>query len=278
MAERLLVGIDGLAASERALEWAIAREGVTELTILVVVDVPRTEAMFADFNASEFAQAERLVNDAKAHVLARRPEITVKAEAVPGDLVDVMEERSQDVDLVVIGAHDRTTLRGTRAIRIAATSAAPVILVPAESPVEERTGGGVVVGVDGSEMSERAIAFAAAEAARRGEPLIAVTAWHLPASFGSEYVSVPELAQALEEDAREASSLSLAGLATAYPDLVIERVIASGDAVTVLCDVGEDASLVVVGTRGRGPIRRLLLGSVSHSLLLRVHSPLAIVR
>ncbi|WP_457819773.1 universal stress protein, partial [Staphylococcus aureus] len=64
--------------------------------------------------------------------------------------------------------------RGVRGVRITAAAGCPVVVVP---EVVSREHAGVVVGVDGSEASEKAIAFAAAEADRTGEGLTAVMTW-----------------------------------------------------------------------------------------------------
>ena len=67
--------------------------------------------------------------------------------------------------------------------------------------------------------------------------------------------------------AEEAIAIGTAGLATRYPDLKIDRRIVQAPPVAALLQAAENADMIVVGSRGRGGISRLLLGSVSHGVL-----------
>lgn len=149
-------------------------------------------------------------------------------------------------------------------MKIAAVAHCPVAVIPAE---QEDAGSGVVVGVDGSEASKRAIAFAAEEASFRGVPLVAVYAWMPPLTPGLEYLWSEELVTAQQAAAEESIAIGTAGLAERYPDLEVRREIVQAPPVTALLQVAETAEMVVVGSRGRGGISRLLLGSVSHGVL-----------
>lgn len=99
-------------------------------------------------------------------------------------------------------------------MRIAAAAHSPVIVVP-EIDLAGRSG--VVVGVDGSEVSEAATRFAAQEAERLGEPLIAVTVWTpvpLPRHIGAypaDYI------ESMESVSAETLGVALGGLRQDYP-------------------------------------------------------------
>ena len=134
----------------------------------------------------------------------------------------------------------------------------------------------VVVGVDGSSISEAALVFAVETAARRGAPLLAV-------HVGRDGPVDPAWAPIFDWDAVEQEETAvlaerLAGWGEKYSDLEIVRLVARGIPARVLVEQSERAQLVVVGSHGRGSLGRLVLGSVGHALLHRAHCPVAIVR
>ena len=137
----------------------------------------------------------------------------------------------------------------------------------------------VVVGVDGSALSMNAIAYAFDAAATRGVGLTAVHAWwldYVEGASASAIWTVDWQNMAQEENALVAESL--AGWQEKYPDVEITRHSTHGHPVDAVVRQSEDACLVVVGSRGRGGFRGLLLGSVSQGVVHRAHCPVAIVR
>lgn len=134
----------------------------------------------------------------------------------------------------------------------------------------------IVVGVDGSEPSRRALRWAAEEARRREGDLEIVHAWqHLTPSL-LELV-IPGVDRAASE-AHGQAVLEAAAEALGESDLRFERILVEGGAGATLVESSEGADLVVVGTRGRGGFTGLLLGSVSGHVLHHAHCPVAVVR
>ena len=137
--------------------------------------------------------------------------------------------------------------------------------------------GTVVVGVDGSAGSERALRFAAQEARQRSARLRVVNAWHVPAVAGGGF-AVPISPAEFEEGAKNILKKSLEGLGDELAGLEVEQVVERGQASEVLIEEAEGAELLVVGTRGHGGFAGLLLGSVSQQCAHHAHCPIAIVR
>lgn len=196
-----------------------------------------------------------------------------------GNPVEELIDASMVFDLLVIGSDhrgpDTGTRRGPHGIRIAAGAHCPVAVVPDIDIVGRR---GVIVGVDGSPASERAVEFAAAEAVRAGDQLTAVTTWStvpLPVGmhgYPSTYLS------GMQKIAEETLSIALAGIGQKYPDLIVHRVVERGDADAAINRLAATARLAVVGSHGRGAIARFLLGSTSQEVLARVVTTTVVVR
>lgn len=136
----------------------------------------------------------------------------------------------------------------------------------------------IAAGVDGSDDALAAVRVAATEARLRGARLRLVGAWQIPPSVYSGAILWPidELRTALEGDARSAVDAAAADIDT--EGLEIETVVREGAPAQVLVDQSKDATMLVVGSRGRGGFSGLLLGSVSSHCAHHAHCPVVIVR
>ena len=137
----------------------------------------------------------------------------------------------------------------------------------------------IVVGVDGSEGARTALRFALQEARLRGADVRVVAAWHGPASmYGGELVPPdPALVAHLGAVARRAVELALEAAGDLADGIALETVVQEGPAARVLLDAAHDADLLVVGSRGLGGFRGLLLGSVSQQCAHHASCPVVIV-
>lgn len=279
MTEKIIVAVDGRAAGERAVEWVARRTSRrrAEITVFQAIDVPPLPIGLGEHLDAMRRVADSIAEAACDTLRAAAPDAVVVSRIEEGEPVELIERASAGVDLLVVGTNGSLGpfLPSTRAVRIAASASCPVVVVP-DRGLAGRSG--VVVGVDGSESSVHALAFAAAEADARGEPLIALTTWRQPVYLGYEGAWPIDLGADLAQHAEEQAAIELAGLASTYPDLVVERRVVEASSVDALVAASEDASLVVAGSRGLGRVRRLLLGSVSHGLVQHARGPVAVVR
>jgi nucleotide-binding universal stress UspA family protein len=151
--------------------------------------------------------------------------------------------------------------------------------------------GRIVVGVDGSEDSKHALAWAANEAALRGASLDVVHVFEYNlgwANFGvDESMSGAEVAavrEAIEQSARDAAEQAEALIEGLVAELAIDGVEVTTEVVEAnrpaqeLIDRSRGADLLVVGSRGRGGFRSLMLGSVSQQCATHAECPVAIIR
>jgi nucleotide-binding universal stress UspA family protein len=281
MSEKIIVAVSAASESHRAVDWAVARAVARKQSIELMSVVGGAIGMIGEAAVIEAAtSATRELLDAEAARIASSG-LTVTTRVEVGDPVGMLAAASESAALLVIGSDYRGSgqgpARGAHGIRITAASSCPVVVVPDFDLDDERSG--VVVGVDGSPVSEAAIAFAAAEADRLGEPLTAVIVWTpIATPRNALMVSPQSYRDAMEQTAREALALSLAGLRSSYPDLEIEEAVAEGFPSMVINELAEGARLTVVGSRGHGAVRRFLLGSISHEVLQRLASVTAVVR
>jgi nucleotide-binding universal stress UspA family protein len=138
----------------------------------------------------------------------------------------------------------------------------------------------IVVGVDGSECSRSALRFALNEARIRHAKLRIVVGWHVPlAAYGGGLAPSPAgVMEDAEIAARAVLSEALALVKADGPALEIEPVVREGQSANVLVEEAAKADLLVVGSRGWGGFRELMLGSVSQQCAHHARCPVAIVR
>jgi nucleotide-binding universal stress UspA family protein len=136
----------------------------------------------------------------------------------------------------------------------------------------------IVVGVDGSEGSIRALRFALEEARLRGATVRAVSVWRIPlAAFsGGLAPAIPEV-DAFEQAAHARLDAAFEAVADALHGVEVERVVEEGQPADVLVERAGPDDLLVVGSRGLGGFRGLLLGSVGHQCANHARCPVVIV-
>ena len=139
----------------------------------------------------------------------------------------------------------------------------------------------IVVGVDGSEGAAAALEFAAGEAAFRGASLRIVSAWQMPVVTADPRDFGPPLGaetwDAFRLGAERIADDALAEVKKLHPSLEGEAVADQGQPADVLLEQGADATLMVVGRRGLGGFKSLLLGSVSQQVVQHATCPVVVV-
>jgi nucleotide-binding universal stress UspA family protein len=187
-------------------------------------------------------------------------------------------------DLLVLGRHGQSDvsrrlvgqLLGSVAAHCLTGSPAPVVVVPHDARVQPP--GRVVVGVDGSDGSSRALRWAADHARAVGSRLVAVLTWQLttlPAPSSAIPGAVPALPEWSARAEHVLDTICRAALGDGGSD--VERVVLHEAAVSGLLGAVQPGDLLVVGDRGRGGFARLLLGSVSRQCAEHAPCPVVVV-
>ena len=136
----------------------------------------------------------------------------------------------------------------------------------------------IVVGIDGSHGAVEALKFAIEEARVRGAEVKAVSAWEVPASaYGMGVVPIPVDPSAYEKIAQSALDKTLEEAGASAASVSVTPILHKGHPADVLVAEARGADLLVVGSRGLGGFKGLLLGSVSQQCAHHATCPVAIV-
>ncbi|KUI38849.1 universal stress protein [Mycobacterium sp. IS-1496] len=283
----IVVGVDGSAGSHAAVRWA-AREAAMRrvplrLVYVLATDVSAAWAMAVPaaplpaeyFESREqdgravLADAETVAKDAGAVDVSTQ---LIHAASVPG-LVDAAKE----ADMVVVGTRGNGAIKrlllGSVSTGVLHHARCPVAVISAdmEEPAETAP---VVVGVDGSRASQRAVEIAFEAASLRGVDLIALHSWSDRNESLHPYVDW----SAVRAPAEETLAVSLAGWCERYPDVTVHRTSVFDRPVEHLLELSESAQLLVVGSHGRGGFAGMLLGSVSTAVVQAARTPVIVAR
>jgi nucleotide-binding universal stress UspA family protein len=284
----VVVGVDGSPSSLHAVELAAGEAALRRLRLHIVHaflwPVSLVAARPAADGAPEPAEllrahADAIVEEAKRHAGKVAPDIRITAETVDGPPAFVLLDRSRRASLSVVG--DRGLgrfagmLAGSVATQLATYGSNPVVVVRGRAMPD----GPVVVGVDGSASSARALEFAAVEASLRRAELVAVHVWRTPVVAGPGDVMplVYDIDQ-LEAEQSKVLAAALDGLGERHPGLSVRAELGRGSASSVLTSWSKGAQMIVVGDRGHGGFVGLVIGSVSQHLIFHSACPVAVVR
>ncbi|MCH7232863.1 universal stress protein [Glycomyces sp. L485] len=139
--------------------------------------------------------------------------------------------------------------------------------------------GRIVVGVDGSPSSIRALEWALDQAELTGASVQAVYAWELPSTWGAKVPVYPGSEIAEETEVAEAKLAQAIGEATTGRKQVeVSQRVARGHPAEVLIEAAKAADLMVMGNRGHGGFTGALLGSVTQHCVHHAVCPVVVVR
>ncbi|MGA5302475.1 universal stress protein [Nucisporomicrobium flavum] len=282
----VVVGVDTSPRSNDAVELAAAEAALRHRPLRIVHAFLWPLARLAVPPASPYPaldafrdEARSLLTDAERLAAKTAPGTRITTEIITDLPVSALLAESRHADLLVVGDRGSGGFRGlvvgSVAVQTATHASCPVLIARRRRDAA----GPVIVGIDGSAASQRALEFAAREASLQGVDLVAVHAWGLPPTLGAgELVPLAyELAAARDEEERILAE-SLAGTAQLWPDVRIQRDLHRGAPARALLGWSRRARLIVVGSRGHGGFPGLLLGSVGQHLIHHAACPVAVVR
>lgn len=275
----VVVGVDGSAGGRAALRWA-ARWAVDDGSTVIAAtswEYPRTAALPGgpDLVSPELMDevaADDLRSTVAEELGTGAGDVTIRVERGPAAWALLEIARSDDASLLVVGTRGLGALTGrllgSVSRRVAECSTCPVAIVPLESAGS----GPIVVGVDGSPGAARALDWAIVAAEPRGLDIVLVHGLGgIPAELGPSAIDrFVDQAKALVD--RHAHRVSGAGLHA----VKMVRVEDPRHLIRVAAEQ-YDATAVVLGSQGDGPVSGVLIGSVVTHVAQHSDHPVVIV-
>jgi nucleotide-binding universal stress UspA family protein len=275
----IIVGYDGSADAHAAADWALDEAVRTDAPVrlvyafewpVAVAPIGAGPGAWVDQNALAVAQA--VVDTAVDVARMTHPRARITGTMLTGPPTAVLNAQSRGARLVVLGSRGRGgftgLLLGSTGVAVSAHAHCPVVVV--REPDRPGVGvGHIVAGVDGSPGSALALGFAFEHAEGAQIPLHAIHVWTPPPYHDTDTAPASERASLAD---------LMADWQRKYPPVQVTWEVARGAPGQVLSNATRYAKLAVVGSRGRGGFRGLLLGSVSQQLLHHAQCPVAVVR
>lgn len=281
-APAVLVGVDGSTGSMSAVEWAARTAAETGRILFLCMVIPTEHAYWftrEPILTDELRlRGEEVLSKARDHALDAYPQLHCISDLVSGQPAEQLVRLTGPDDLLVLGGHGAGWVQrlqvGSTCAQAAAHASGTVVVTRTPGFRED---GPIVAGVDDSAHAHKVLAFGFETAARLGRTLHAVHVVPVPPVLSLQGVTlINESETAGREVATDVLDNLLNRWAEKYPQVRLEREIASGAPGRILVQQSQYASLMVVSSRGRGGFAGLLLGSVSQHVLALAECPVAI--
>ena len=288
----VVVGIDGSAADGPVVDWGAdeAHRQRSPLRLVNVIDPGVQMTSYEVLASGSLSLAERLADEAhrlveaaSTRARARHAGLDVAVSTPWGPPASALVRLSDDALRMVVGGPPKGRLErillGSIALPVVAHSRCPVVVVPTGTKV--LTPRRIVVGVDGSDASARAVELALQTAEACGAAVTCVLAWNLEVDDGV-VVTEPSSKRwsAVEQRYSQLGHATVAPVVAQHPGVDVDIVVRHGSPARALVEAAADleADLLAVGSRGRGGFTGLLLGSVSRRVVEQANRVVAIVR
>ncbi|MGH3246281.1 MAG: universal stress protein [Trebonia sp.] len=269
----IVAGYDGSIGSEQALRWAAdeARARACTLTVCLAW-APQYLTMLADKVVYDVARrrGDEILARGVRHAASAMGTGQVTPLLARGPATSVLCEQSAGAQMVVLGARGNGGVPGLAvgsvAWQVAGHAHGPIVVVRGRARLHNSNAGPVVAGADGSAVSDDVLRFAFHEAELRRVPLLAVCALaDASAMIGG--------AQQVEADFSHLTAIQ----EKENPDVTLLRQVLPGSPRAALMEAAAGAQLLVVGSRGRGGLQGMTLGSTAVAMLHHAPCPVAVV-
>ncbi|MEV0274688.1 universal stress protein [Hamadaea sp. NPDC050747] len=282
----VVAGVDGSPESLAAAEVA-AREAVLRGVPVRIVhgfiwpamrNVPLGPSALGPQEGGLENQARQIVADGVAAAQAAAPGVEATGDVITGSAAQALIRASGGASLIVVGDRGLGAfaglLAGSVSIHVAAHAACPVMVVRGKSDPAAP----VLLAADGSPAGDAAVGFAFEEAALRKVPLWALHVWaHPTADLATEMQPLIFDESVARENEERLIVDALAGWKARFPGVDVRTQVVHGRVRRTIVEATGGAQLIVLGSRGFGGFKGMLLGSVSQAALYHSDCPVVIV-
>ncbi|MDI6105871.1 universal stress protein [Actinoplanes sp. NEAU-A12] len=282
MNNTIVIGYDGSPDAHTALTWALDEAARTAAPAEIVyadewplwapaASMAPTVAIRPDSYVEHVITG--MLDTAVTTAKETHPTVHVTATTVRAYASATLIGRSTEARLVVVGARGHSAvagLLGSVSSAVSAHARCPVVVVRGE-PAGTAP---VVAGIDGSALAPAVLRFAAQQATARNVPLRVIRTWTPVTGLWEE---TPMATRTVTAEEREPFDTLVTGIRDTFPGLMIEAEGSVEHPAAALALASTTAQLLVVGSRGRGAVRGMLLGSVSQHLLRHSACTIAVV-
>ncbi|MFC9555374.1 universal stress protein [Rhodococcus sp. NPDC056960] len=277
----IVAGIDGSDGALEAAAWAASAARRFEEPLRLVHVLPKHPNSRGGDGAPD---GDEILAAAEKAVLDGQRDLEVERSTHPGPPAQALVELSKTARMLVLGpaatSEMKSVVAGSDVVRVSNRAECPVVVWRGIQGHEVSGTRPVVVGVDGSELSDMAVAHAFEFAAFFGVPLVAVHTWAEHSTLGAWYSEERRFTDWSDLVQHEEAWLaeSLAGWREKYPDVEVTRCLERGGPMKVLLEYSFGAQLIAVGSHGRNPFTASIVGSTSQSLIHHARCPVLICR
>jgi nucleotide-binding universal stress UspA family protein len=278
----VVVGVDGSEHSRQALKWAAdeaKRRGALLRIIYAELREPKNLPAWYE-PGSSLSPGQAIVDDAYGLVVTRHTSVMARAEMAESPPALALTVASRWADLLVVGARGKggfeELLLGSVSDRCIQHACCPVVVVhtdPDDRPLRA-VAPRIVVGIDGSVGSTRALRWALGEARLRSASVEAAFVWQYPPT-GAFALGPVRGYDGVSQDIIDAAKESAEAWA---PDVPFTAEARFDGTVPALLDASREADLLVVGSRGHAGFKHAVLGSVAHQCARHAHCAVVITR
>lgn len=277
----VVVGVDGSAHNRAAVTWARNEsEDLGGRLVLVGATPPRVVPVrgYAMDLPVDFFDNETRDTLERVREELGADEDDVSLLIGSGGTRPVLLRAAKEADVLVVGQRGlgaaKRMVVGSNSISVAGRSSVPVIVVPDAWNPTDRRAAPVVVGLDGSALDDVVLTYGFERAVRLAVPLLAIHAWHLPAT----YAWSPEDIERWDNEAKQQLESSLTSWREKYPEVEVITLSQDANAAMAILDAAAVAQLVVLG-RHTGPhhLGGFHLGSATRAVLHYAECPVAVI-
>lgn len=283
---RIVVGVDESDGAAAALRWAVREADVHGWSLTAVLAwtyLDQRHVIVGEPFDPSYGEADAVaaLDAIVARTVGTARGASVEQQVVNDHAASALLEASDGAELLVVGARGlgrlQSLLLGSVSSAVLRHATCPVAVVRDGTELSDEGVARVVVGIDGSDTAGRALEWAVQEGRLHEATVEVVHAWTFPYGAGEKFAAVAFDSTPLEDAARRTLDAAVESVDTSGLPAPVVRTLTIGSAAATILRAAEGSELVVVGSRGLGGFKGLVLGSVSYHIVHHATCPVVVL-